>query len=349
MRIRLVPLATVATACGLVVVAVAGGLAVEHLNTTTTGGHAAGATAYRMPPDQRILVSQLPAPVDPSYLASPRAKYLGMSLPGVPDSLAPVATFASEVGKRPNLIEAYYDFNSSFPALPVHDAYEYGALTLISWEPYMESLANIASGGDDAYLTSYAIAVRGLDVPVAISFGHEMNGDWYPWGMKTHGNTPAEFVAAWRHIHDVFASVKATNVIWVWDPNVTYVAPSVDIASLYPGDAYVTWVGATGYYTPGSSGRQTFATLFGPTLAKIRTFTNKPFLISETGVQQSPAKATETTDLLTSVADTTGVVGFVWFDYDKRADWRVESDPAALRAFASGVSGPAYGFDVSKR
>lgn len=348
MRPRMKPWLTAAAACGLMAVAVGGGLAVEHMNGAGSGGKAAR-TAYKMPPAQRILISQLPVAVNPAPLVSPAARYLGVSLPGAPDSLAPVTAFAGEIGKKPNLIEAYYDFNSAFPAASVHAAYRYGALTMISWEPYTESLRDIAAGYDDAYLTSYAIAVRGLDVPVAISFGHEMNGDWYPWGMKTHGNTPADFVAAWRHVHDVFAQVGAANVIWVWDPNVTYVAPSVDIASLYPGDSYVTWVGATGYYTPGSWGRQTFATLFGPTLAKIRTFTSKPFLISETGVQQDVAKAAETTDLLTSVAKTPGVVGFVWFDYNKRADWRIESDAAALAAFRSAVAGPAYGFDVSGR
>jgi beta-mannanase len=55
--------------------------------------------------------------------------------------------------------------------------------------------------------------VRTLNLPIAVSFGHEMNGNWYPWG--TAHTTAAQFVAAWRHIHDLFARVGATNVIWV--------------------------------------------------------------------------------------------------------------------------------------
>lgn len=42
----------------------------------------------------------------------------------------------------------------------------------------------------------------------------------YPWGPQN--NDPSEFVAAFRHVHDVFDSVGASNVIWIWSPHLTY-------------------------------------------------------------------------------------------------------------------------------
>ena len=51
--------------------------------------------------------------------------------------------------------------------------------------------------------------MRAFGEPVALSFGHEMNGDWYPWGTKQ--TTAASFVAAWRHIYDLFAKAGATT------------------------------------------------------------------------------------------------------------------------------------------
>ncbi len=37
-------------------------------------------------------------------------------------------------------------------------------------------------------------------------------------GLGVNGDQPGEFVAAWRHVHDIFTSVGATNATWVWCP-----------------------------------------------------------------------------------------------------------------------------------
>src|SRR5690349_24021953 len=44
-------------------------------------------------------------------------------------------------------------------------------------------------------------------------FDWQMNGDWqFPWSAQLNGNTPADYIAAWRHVHDLFAQAGATNV-----------------------------------------------------------------------------------------------------------------------------------------
>ena len=58
------------------------------------------------------------------------------------------------------------------------------------------SLASIAVGHYDAYLRTYAHAVRTFRCRVVLSFGHEMNGSWYSWGRPQ--TSPATFIAAWR-------------------------------------------------------------------------------------------------------------------------------------------------------
>ena len=63
----------------------------------------------------------------------------------------------------------------------------------MAWEPFGVSVQSIAEGRSDGYITHFAQAVRALNLPVAISFGHEMNGYWYPWG--TSQTTPAN---SWR-------------------------------------------------------------------------------------------------------------------------------------------------------
>ena len=200
-----------------------------------------------------------PAAVTPSYdmsalLDPPSGKFLGVEANGAPNSLGPVRTFAA-AARKPNLIGQYVGWNTSFDAQAATKAWSYGALYYMAWEPYGTSVAAIAAGDSNAYITKFATAVRALNVPIAISFGHEMNGNWYPWG--TTGTTPAEFVAAWRLIHGLFTGVGATNVIWIWNPNDIFPVPQIQLEPYWPGNAYVNWVGLTGYFSAG--GPQSFA------------------------------------------------------------------------------------------
>jgi mannan endo-1,4-beta-mannosidase len=283
-------------------------------------------------------------PFDVRPLLQPQRKYLGAALDGAPRSLAPVRDFAERIGKQPNLLEYYVGWGGQFDAQGVRNTRAAGALPLMVWEPFAPSIKAIADGATDDYAREFATAVRTLNLPVAISFGHEMNGHWYPWG--TRETDPVDFVRAWRRVHDIFLDVGATNVIWVWSPNVINPVPQVRLQPLYPGDSYVDWIGVVGYYT--DSGASTFPTLFGPTTAAVRRFTRKPVLIAETASEPGPRKSKDVADLFAGVTASPDVVGFVWFDIVKRADWRVGSDPSALEAFRRGAASNLFGFDVKR-
>jgi mannan endo-1,4-beta-mannosidase len=281
-------------------------------------------------------------PFDVRPLLKPSRKYLGVALDGAPESLTPVRDFAGKIGKQPNLLEYYVAWGSRFDPQRVRNARAAGALPLMVWEPFQPSIAEIADGATDAYTRKFASAVRTLNLPMAISFGHEMNGNWYPWG--TTATAPVDYVRAWRRIHDIFLDVGATNVIWVWSPNNINPVPQVPLKPLYPGDSYIDWIGVVGYYT--DSGASTFPTLFGPTIAVVHKFTHKPILIVETASQPGPRKRKDVADLFAGVAASPEVIGFIWFDYVKRADWRIASDPAALAEFKRRAANALFGFDV---
>jgi hypothetical protein len=283
-------------------------------------------------------------PFDVRQLLMPPRKYLGVALDGAPNSLTPVQDFAAKIGKQPNILSYYSAWGDGFDAQGVRNARSAGALPVMEWEPFDPSIADIGNGASDEYVRTFATAVRTLNLPVAISFGHEMNGHWYPWGTKA--TAPAEFVRAWQRIHDIFLDVGATNVIWVWTPNVINPMPRVALEPLYPGDAYVDWIGMVGYYT--DNGASTFSTLFGPTRDAVREFTSKPILILETGSEPGRRKPQDIADLFAGVAASPDVIGFIWFNYAKRADWRVDSDPAALAEFKRSATNELFGFDVSQ-
>lgn len=288
-----------------------------------------------------------PTVLAPAYditpLLRPSKKYLGLEIDGAPDSITPANQFASWVGQKPNILGQYLAWGTSFDAAAAKNAWSYGAMDFVVWEPWNTSLAKIASGASDSYITTFATAVRALNVPIALSFGHEFNGNWYPWG--TTGASASDFVAAWQHVHNLFAAAGATNVIWIWDPNDIYPVPNVQLKKYYPGDSYVDWVGVTGYWT--QEGPNSYGSLYLPTLTEIREFTEKPFIIAETAVEAGTNESRSLSDLFDAVEQHADILGFVWYDYNKGGDWRIENRPTLQSQFKSELSSGDFGFTVS--
>src|SRR5262249_5849718 len=146
-------------------------------------------------------------------------------------------------------------------------------------------LAEVASGKYDAYLRSYAKAVRAYGHTVIIGFAHEMNGYWYSWGLDH--TSPATWISAWRHIVATFRDGDVRNVIWLWTVN-RLGGKIGHTYTWWPGASYVTWIGIDGYYYQREN---TFYDVFGPTITEIRRFTGKPILLAETAVGQRSGQA----------------------------------------------------------
>jgi mannan endo-1,4-beta-mannosidase len=263
---------------------------------------------------------QVALPTTPGY-------YIGVYPHGVPISYAGATAFASATGVAPRLVVYYSGWLEPFKAGFAHTASSSGAVPVVQINPSGVSLAAIASGHYDSYLSTYARAVRAYGHPVVLSFGHEMNGDWYSWA-STH-TSPATFVAAWRHIVTVFRAHGTRNVTWLWTVNAINSQPGVaSPGAWWPGGSYVTWVGIDGYYYNSSS---EFASLFGPTIATVRTWTKKPILIAETSAVPAANQSTKITDLFAGLR-LYGLLGFVWFNTNTDHDWSLTS-PAAIATF----------------
>jgi|ERR1039457_672561 hypothetical protein len=265
-----------------------------------------------------------------SFHPTPVVRYLGVHEQDAPHSYFDVDQFAQAIGRQPNLVSYYSPWLAPFQVGFATLATEHGALTLIQMDPKGVSLASIAAGRYDDFLQSYAAAVKAFRTRVILSFGHEMNGNWYSWGYQ---HTPAAvFVAAWRHIVTVFRESGARNVIWLWTVNIIDNDNPIHIpnpAPWWPGKSYVTWVGIDGYYYLSSS---SFAQVFGPTIVAVRALTGDPILIAETGADVAAGQPAKINDLFAGIR-AYGLYGFVWFDenVEGRA-WRLSS-PGAFAAF----------------
>jgi mannan endo-1,4-beta-mannosidase len=260
--------------------------------------------------------------------------YIGVYQRGVPQSYAGITAFTKTTGVSPRVVSYYSGWAEPFQAGFAADAVRHGALPLVQIDPTRVSLAAIAAGQYDGYLRSYADAVRAFRHKVILGFGHEMNGNWYSWGYKH--TTSAVFVAAWRHLVDVFRRQGSHNVIWLWTINIVHPGGNGVIANparWWPGSSYVTWIGMDGYYYKPT---WTFAPLFGPTIKIVHALSRMPIpiLISETGAPAAyqPAKIA---DLFAGVR-AYGLLGFVWFDANHVEDWSL-SGAAAVAAFRRGA------------
>ncbi len=226
------------------------------------------------------------------------------------------------------------------------------------WDPNFMDGA-IADGSQDAYIAQWARDAKAWGHPLFLRFDWEMNGSWFNYGTGKHpttrtaNNTPAQFVAMWRHVHDIFTSVGAANVTWLWCTNIDFGLGS-PVASNYPGNAYADWTCIDAYNA--NDPWQSFNSLIGSTYPQVMNFApNKPMLIGETGsTATGGSKSQWISGMFRDLAGSfPNVQGLVWEDVDApgpggQTDWPIEGpdknnpDTASTSAFASGVKSPRY-------
>jgi mannan endo-1,4-beta-mannosidase len=250
----------------------------------------------------------------------------------------------------------------NFPASEFNGIRSHGSIPFYSWgsqsipvpsnlsEPNFQ-LSDVISGTYDSYIRKFAEAAKAWGHPFFLRFNWEMNGGWFAWAEGVNGNKSGEYVAAWRHVHDIFTSVGATNATWVWCPNVDPENQMQSLSGLYPGDAYVDWTGLDGYNWGTNPARpdrwRTFDQLYSSTYKKITETVapSKPMMVSEVGSSEyGGSKANWIKNMMSTVpVDYPKIRGLLYFEkFDDGMDWPVETSTSATSALAAGVQSPAY-------
>jgi hypothetical protein len=282
-----------------------------------------------------------------------------------PWDMKSVATFEAHAGKSISVLHFgspwYIDGAAQpFKALPFDLVRAHGSIPLVTWASWdlanggsatqaAFSLSKIINGSYDAFITAWAAGARAWAHPFFLRFDHEMNGQWYPWDDGQNGNTPGQYVAAWRHVHDIFVSVGATNVTWVWCPNTEHLG-SLPLEGLYPGDAYVDWT-CMDSYNVGTNPADTdmwrsFSDGVGPTYRHLKALApTKPVMVGETASTEiGGSKAEWISAALSSLPKQfPGIRALIWFDWSASGhDWPIESSASAQAAFAAGIASPYF-------
>ncbi len=289
--------------------------------------------------------------------------YWGIFEEGLQTDLSRVQTLATDLGKSPAMVMWYINWrNSGFPLAQAQSVYSAGYVPHIVWEPWM-GMDEILAGKWDSYLQTFGEAVHQFGHPVMLRFGHEFNGDWYPWNYD-NGNmngtiaSATKWVQAYQYVHDKVAAAGGNNAIWLWSPNVGNGGKnSQDITAYYPGDQYVDWVAIDGYNWGTSqswSSWQTFSDVFGGSYKKVvANYPNKPIMLGEfgcssTGETSGRDKVSWINDLFFQLKNNyPHIKAITWFNVNKETDWRFNTTAQTKAAFKAGVQDNFVASDIT--
>ncbi|WP_328538389.1 glycoside hydrolase family 26 protein [Streptomyces sp. NBC_00344] len=196
-------------------------------------------------------------------LVPPCGAWWGAYVPYAKDGslTRPVHAFEKRIGRRLDLLYTYHDMSrgrlDGQLLTPQEQELGRDRLLMLAWEStvwrephhahYTEDQLgwrNIADGTyDEDIIDPGAERIKAYGKRVFFSFDQEADAR-----ISEGAGTPAQYVAAYRHIHDRFERLGVDNVVWVWTVS-GYLGQGNDavIKSLYPGDGYVDWIGMDQY------------------------------------------------------------------------------------------------------
>ncbi|GAC1552139.1 MAG: hypothetical protein NVS2B7_28090 [Herpetosiphon sp.] len=303
----------------------------------------------------------------------PASRFIGAALPqsNWQTAIATTQRFQNQTGVHMAVLHGPLTWTFDFPTVGGNFALINGSTPFYSWEPgeglgagfgpnncqTAYSTQNVINGNFDVYIRNFATAAKVANHAVLIDLASEMNNNQAPWSGVCNGGAnggPQKFVQAWRHVHDIFVQIGATNVKWIWTPvPVSYPTDSWNQSdNYYPGDQYVDWIG-TKAFNWGASSIFTGAWLtldqmaggFIERMAKLHP--DKPQIVTEGGSVDGDGgtRARWITDALASLAHHPQVQIFIYYNYnlgtypvDGRAyDFSLDHDVASQQALAQGV------------
>lgn len=296
-------------------------------------------------------------------------------------TLEAIEQFEKMVGKHQAII-AFSSFwgEQSFPMKKLEMLSRHGSLPLVFWSPWDKpydehrppdrfNLHAILAGKWDRYIDRWADSAKAYGKPMLVSWGLEMNGNWFPWsgyyygaGNVVAGSSPPRYEGpelykrAYKHVVDRVRARGATNILWGFHVNhTTYpVTPWNKMALYYPGPKYVDWLGISIYGM--QTNKQGWCQFPDVTETAYKDLAavdlTKPMVIAEWGVGEFPNNGSKAEWLKMAF-------NFIqhryprfkaavywherWQNADKSySNLRVNSSPEALQAYRDAIASPYW-------
>ena len=253
-----------------------------------------------------------------------------------------ILEFKKHYGKKPAIVMFFIDWNHLIRPKILEDIKALSCIPMVTWEPWDMTTKQgidydgVLSGRYDAYLQQFAAQIRDYEKTLLLRFGHEMNGNWYPWAGVHIGKE--KFIRLWRYLHDFLKKQNCVNVKWVLCFNKDSVpAENNRFEDYYPGDAYVDALGIDGYNwgdTQPWSRWESFHEIFKPAYDQLFSRYAKPIILCEFSSTSSGGdKAAWIREGMASLKQMPGIRGFVLFNILKETDWKFSQDEKCAREF----------------
>lgn len=308
-----------------------------------------------------------PTAVVKAALKSNRSVYLGMWTQGFWDpsskTLHPEALIALEnkIGKDVAIAHYYLgweELESEKVITDLRTISSHGWRPMISVNPYFfaKCPANglplykaIASGNCDEFIKNVGKNLKQFGKTLLLRFAWEMNIPSMEWQIEKTGSSNEDFIHAWQRMHQIIHEQNASNVLWVFSPDVgnTY------YKDIYPGDGYVDWIGLDGYNwgtTQSWSRWQTFTEVFSTAYRAITALApNKPLMISEVNsTDKGGDKSMWYQDMLQRQIPLNfpKIKAVVFYNEDRSVkegvNWLIDISQDSLDSFSKNIQNPVY-------
>lgn len=185
-----------------------------------------------------------------------------------------VDALQQQIGRRLDIVHIYLQQQARFPTSSDLAFVRQGSMLLISWA--LNDTRGIAAGRYDSGIRQRAREIKAIGKPVFLEWRWEMDRP----NLRAQIGSPADYIAAWKHVRRIFAEQHADNVAWVWCPSARGFTGGY-AGAYYPGNNEVDWVCADAY--PGGGSLRPFAQVVQPFLAWA-SHHPKPVMIGEYGV-----------------------------------------------------------------
>lgn len=255
--------------------------------------------------------------------------------------------FENNSGKKLALIvfsNDWYD-GISFPSSMVNIIKQNNAVPIIRMAPWKSNgqnisnagpytMSNITNGQHDTALKQWAKTAKIFGFPILVDFGYEPNTNYFPWSNE--GAT--KYIDAYRHIVTIFKQQNATNVYFVYHPDMG--SNVDDMVKWFPGDQYIDWILASAYGDDGKIG--SLRVLNNSYQKLIAISPSKPIGIEEWGIG-SPTDTKNTLNALAQNKFPKIRILSIWNEGSTGGiDRRIEQSPEMLNAYRDGIANSFY-------
>jgi hypothetical protein len=282
-----------------------------------------------------------------------------------------MAVESANLGRKLAIVRTYYTLNQSFPKAEDRHWMSEGSTEMVSLDtkPGSASYADIAAGDEDAafsaFLKNLEKAAVQYNLPaIYFCFEHAVNTPGHHQGL----GTPAQFVRAWDHLHQLAASEHLNwndggRIHWVLiltheafvplSMRPKYALNQGSASDYYPGKGEVDVIGVDGYQSygcpnklasdNGSNGREEhlLQSLFDPAVAFAWANGGLPVFITEWGSTAYPSTGSQVSFIhqMQSFVDVNHeVAAAMYWDNSggtARCNYTVNGDQAAVSAIVS--------------